>query len=92
MRWSLKPKPDPDVVAHLQKELGVGKPIAALLVQRGVSTFAEAKKFFRPSLEDLHDPFLMQDMEAAVNRIELALKKEKISWSMGTMTLTEPQV
>lgn len=75
MRWTLKPKPDPEVVAHLQKALGIGRPIASLLAQRGISTFEEAKKFFRPSLKDLHDPFLMQDMEAAVNRIEQALQK-----------------
>ena len=75
MRWTLKPKPDPEVVAHLQQVLGIGKPVASLLAQRGITTFEEAKKFFRPSLKDLHDPFLMQDMEAAVNRIELALEK-----------------
>ncbi len=75
MRWTLKPKPDPEIVSHLQKVLGVGKPIASLLAQRGISTFEEAKKFFRPSLEDLHDPFLMQDMEVAVNRVQLALEK-----------------
>ena len=75
MRWTLKPKPDPSTVEHLQEALGVEKPIASLLVQRGIETFEEAKKFFRPSLEDLHDPFLMKDMEAAVSRIELALQK-----------------
>ncbi len=73
MRWSLKPKPDPEIVAHLAKSLGVGKPVASLLVQRGIETFDQAKKFFRPSLEDLHDPFLMQDMEKAVLRIEKAI-------------------
>ncbi|MGB7786862.1 MAG: single-stranded-DNA-specific exonuclease RecJ [Salinimicrobium sp.] len=75
MRWTLKPKPDPEIIANLQKVLGVGKPIASLLAQRGISNYAEAKKFFRPSLKDLHDPFLMQDMEAAVDRIEEALEK-----------------
>ena len=75
MRWTLKPKPDPSTVEHLQEALGVEKPIASLLAQRGIKTFEEAKKFFRPSLEDLHDPFLMKDMEAAVSRIELALQK-----------------
>ena len=75
MRWTLKPKPEPSTVEHLQEVLGVEKPIASLLAQRGISSFEEAKKFFRPSLEDLHDPYLMKDMEAAVNRIELALQK-----------------
>ena len=75
MRWTLKPKPDPQTVAHLSTVLGVDAPIASLLVQRGISTFEEAKKFFRPNLEDLHDPFLMKDMDAAVVRIEQALQK-----------------
>ncbi|WP_424492690.1 single-stranded-DNA-specific exonuclease RecJ [Salinimicrobium sp. GXAS 041] len=73
MRWSLKPKPNPEIVAQLAKSLGVGKPVASLLVQRGIETFDQAKKFFRPSLQDLHDPFLMQDMEKAVLRIEKAI-------------------
>ena len=75
MRWTLKPKPDPEVVSRLSKALGVGIPIASLLAQRGIETFEEAKKFFRPSLADLHDPFLMQDMEAAVERIEKAIEQ-----------------
>ena len=75
MRWTLKPKPDPEVVSRLSKALGVGIPIASLLAQRGIETFEEAKKFFRPSLGDLHDPFLMQDMEAAVERIEKAIEQ-----------------
>lgn len=75
MRWTLKPKPDLETVEHLTEVLGVEKPIASLLVQRGINSFEEAKKFFRPSLEDLHDPYLMKDMDAAVNRVELALQK-----------------
>ncbi|MEG9327559.1 single-stranded-DNA-specific exonuclease RecJ [Salinimicrobium catena] len=75
MRWTLKPKPDPETVSNLSKSLGVGKPIASLLVQRGIKTFEDAKKFFRPSLEDLHDPFLMQDMLPAVERIEKAIEQ-----------------
>ncbi|MCF4100572.1 single-stranded-DNA-specific exonuclease RecJ [Gillisia sp. M10.2A] len=77
MRWTLKPKPDSLTVAKLASDLGVETPIASLLVQRGIETFEEAKKFFRPSLDDLHDPFLMKDMEAAVNRIALAVEREE---------------
>ena len=73
MRWSLKPLPDPNLVAALTQALEVPEAIATLLLQRGVSTFAEAKKFFRPSLDDLHDPFLMKDMDKAVDRVEKAL-------------------
>ena len=75
MRWTLKPKPDPEVISRLAKDLGIGKSIATLLAQRGIKTFEDAKKFFRPSLEDLHDPFLMQDMQAAVERIEKAIEQ-----------------
>ena len=75
MRWTLKPKPDPNVVDHLCAVLGVERPIASLLAQRGITTFEEAKKFFRPNLEDLHDPYLMKDMDKAIERIETALQK-----------------
>ncbi|MHA6279062.1 single-stranded-DNA-specific exonuclease RecJ [Salinimicrobium sp. CAU 1759] len=75
MRWTLKPKPDSQVVDHLAAVLGVEKPIASLLAQRGITTFEAAKKFFRPSLEDLHDPYLMKDMDVAIERIEQALQK-----------------
>ncbi|SOC79259.1 exonuclease RecJ [Salinimicrobium sediminis] len=74
MRWTLKPKPDPQTVEHLCEVLGVDRSIASLLAQRGISSFEEAKKFFRPSLSDLHDPFLMKDMDKAVARIELAFQ------------------
>jgi len=74
MRWTLKPKPDSETVSQLASKLGVEKPIASLLVQRGIETFDEAKKFFRPSLDDLHDPYLMKDMDLAIDRIEKAVE------------------
>ncbi|MFD1094595.1 single-stranded-DNA-specific exonuclease RecJ [Salegentibacter chungangensis] len=74
MRWTLQPKPNPEIVDELSKKLGVGKAVASLLAQRGVKTFEEARKFFRPDLADLHDPFLMKDMELAVARIEKAIE------------------
>ncbi len=73
MRWTLKPKPDSEKVKSLSKALRVEPIIASLLVQRGVESFEEAQKFFRPSLEDLHDPYLMKDMDKAVWRIEKAI-------------------
>ena len=73
MRWTLKPKPDLERVKELQKSLQVDEAIASLLVQRGINTYEDAKYFFRPSLEDLHDPFLMKDMDKAVQRVELAI-------------------
>ncbi|WP_299333111.1 single-stranded-DNA-specific exonuclease RecJ [uncultured Psychroserpens sp.] len=75
MRWTLKPKPDSKTVIELQKALQVDTTVAKLLVQRGITTYEAAKTFFRPSLTDLHDPFLMKDMDKAVERIEAALLK-----------------
>ena len=73
MRWTLKPKPEAQKVTNLAKELGVEEPISRLLIQRDIDTFDKAKQFFRPSLDDLHDPFLMKDMDVAVARIEQAI-------------------
>ncbi|CAM1359473.1 Exonuclease RecJ [Tenacibaculum sediminilitoris] len=73
MRWTLKPQPDTIKVKQLAKELSVDTTLAKILVQRGIETFSEAKQFFRPSLDDLHNPFLMKDMELAVQRIETAI-------------------
>lgn len=73
MRWTLKPKPEQHKIQHLAESLNVDEVIASLLLQRGVETFEEARQFFRPSLEDLHDPYLMKDMDKAVARIESAI-------------------
>ena len=73
MRWTLKPSVDEHKVQHLVDALAVDRSIAHLLVQRGIETFEEAKAFFRPKMEDLHNPFLMKDMDKAVERIERAL-------------------
>lgn len=75
MRWTLKPEPNREIVQELARSLSIDKTLATLLVQRGISTFEEARKFFRPTLEDLHDPFLMTDMDKAVQRIEKAIVK-----------------
>ena len=74
MRWTLKPNPPEETVKHLAKALNVEDFVATLLVQRGITTFEEARAFFRPSLDNLHDPFLMKDMDKAVSRIETAIK------------------
>jgi single-stranded-DNA-specific exonuclease len=77
MRWTIKPKPSEDKIKHLAQALNVEDFVATLLVQRGIETFEEAKNFFRPSLDHLHDPYLMKDMDKAVERIELAIKNEE---------------
>ncbi|MGK0253223.1 MAG: single-stranded-DNA-specific exonuclease [Mariniflexile sp.] len=79
MRWTLKPQPDSEKLEALQKALQVDAVVGTLLLQRGVETYEDAKAFFRPSLDDLHDPYLMKDMDKAVARIEKAIaKKENI--------------
>ena len=79
MRWTIKPTPDPEIIECLAKELKVEPLVAHLLAQRGITSYEEAKLFFRPELIHLHDPFLMQDMDKAVERIETAIaNKENI--------------
>ncbi|SFS73500.1 exonuclease RecJ [Zhouia amylolytica] len=73
MRWTLKPKPEIAKIKELAQQLNVDTFIATLLLQRGIETFDDAKRFFRPSLNDLHDPFLMKNMDKAVSRIEAAI-------------------
>ncbi|OXA99666.1 single-stranded-DNA-specific exonuclease RecJ [Flavobacterium oncorhynchi] len=77
MRWTIKPKPSQDKIKHLAQALNVEDFVATLLIQRGIETFEDAKNFFRPSLEHLHDPYLMKDMEKAVARIELAIENQE---------------
>jgi len=77
MRWNPKSKPDPEKVHALQSALQVDEIIATLLVQRGVETFEQAKTFFRPTLADLHNPYLMKDMDKAVARIETAISNNE---------------
>jgi len=77
MRWNLKSKPEKQKVQALQNALQVDEIVAKLLVQRGIETYEDAKTFFRPTLEDLHDPYLMKDMDKAVARIESAIKNNE---------------
>ena len=72
-QWTLKPAADEEKSARLAAELGIDRVLAELLVQRGVETFDEARCFFRPSLDQLHDPFLMKDMDKAVERLHKAI-------------------
>ncbi|GAA4408375.1 single-stranded-DNA-specific exonuclease RecJ [Nibrella viscosa] len=82
-RWILKPFPDApaqrSAIEELTRSLGVNPFLASLLVQRGVHTFDEARTFFRPEITHLHDPFLMKDMDKAVERLQFAMiRQEKI--------------
>ena len=77
--WKVREAADPEKVQRLSAEVGIDKVLADLLVKRGVETFDQARQFFRPSLEYIHDPFLMKDMDKAVDRLDKAIEgKEKI--------------
>jgi single-stranded-DNA-specific exonuclease len=73
MRWTLKKNSEKEKIIQLATDLSVDKTIAKILLNREISSFDEAKKFFRPSLSDLHNPFLMKDMDIAIQRIETAI-------------------
>ncbi|MBS7274119.1 MAG: single-stranded-DNA-specific exonuclease RecJ, partial [Bacteroidales bacterium] len=78
-KWILKEQADQSKVDRLAAEVGIDKVLADLLVKRGVETFEQARTFFRPSLDALHDPFLMKDMDVAVERLRRAIvSREKI--------------
>ena len=77
MHWNIKDPPPQKTVAHLIDCLGVDPVIAQLLAQRGFSTFEEAKSFFRPHIGQLHDPFLMKDMDKAVARLQHAINQKE---------------
>jgi single-stranded-DNA-specific exonuclease len=77
MKWTAKTSPKPEIVAHLQEVLKVDYNIAYLLAQRNVTNFEEAKAFFRPSLKNLHSPWLMKGMDLAVQRIQEAINEQE---------------
>ena len=80
-RWNYQPPTEQETLRaeELSKETGINPVLCRLLIGRGVTTAEEAKRFFRPSLTELHDPFLMDGMDAAVERINQALgRKERI--------------
>ncbi len=76
-KWIVNEPGNPGLVRQLSAELGVDPVLANLLVQRGITTFEESRKFFRPSLDMLYDPFLMKDMEKAVDRLHAAIENNE---------------
>lgn len=75
--WKIKPQGDVNDIKHLSAQLNIDMSIANLLVQRDIRTYDQAKAFFRPKLSDLHDPFLMKDMDKAVERLHLAIERQE---------------
>ncbi|MBO7101798.1 MAG: DHH family phosphoesterase [Bacteroidales bacterium] len=76
-RWIIRQDHDLETVENLAASLGVDRIIATLLVERGVKTFEEARRFFRPGLDQIHDPFLMKGMKQAIDRINEAIKNRE---------------
>ena len=76
-KWIIREKADPKAVESLGKEINLNQTLANMLVNRGVDTFQKAKDFFRPDPDKLHDPYLMKDMDKAVERLALAIQKEE---------------
>lgn len=76
-RWQIIPSAPQTTINKLQAELGITTSLCRILAQRGITDFDSAKAFFRPSLSELHDPFLMKDMDKAVARIQAAIDKEE---------------
>jgi single-stranded-DNA-specific exonuclease len=75
--WKLLPIDDPEVVTTLAKEINVSRTVATILVHRGITTYDQAKEFFRPQLSHLHDPFLMDGMELAIQRVARAIEQNE---------------
>jgi len=76
-RWVIKDKGDQRLVASLSEQINSSEAISRLLIQRGIDSYEKAKQFFRPSLEDLFDPFLMKDMNQAIDRIGTAVNRHE---------------
>lgn len=82
-RWIIKQSIDSTLVETFRSEIKVNSMVSELLLQRGINTYEQAERFFRPKLEDLHDPFLMKNMPAAVDRLDQALKNGELIMLYG---------
>lgn len=76
-QWVKKPAPELETVRLLMEEVKLPFPLAVILAQRGITSFDSARKFFRPELTHLHDPYQMKDMDKAVNRILKAVENQE---------------
>ena len=76
-KWELADNASSLTVDNLEKELGISRILATLLAQQGIDSTEQAKKFFEPSMEEIHDPTLLHDMDKAVERIEQAVEKQE---------------
>ena len=93
-KWNYQPitPEQAETSQTLAQELGISPILGQLLVQRGITKAGDAKKFFRPQLPDLHDPFLMNDMDIAVERLNKAMGKKGTSSQQGVKVRKKPEV
>ena len=82
-RWIIADPPDAGIVATLAKDINVPESIAKILVYRGIMDYDRAKEYFRPSLSQLHDPFTLDGMEVAVQRVLNAIEKKERMFVFG---------
>ena len=87
-KWNYQPITPEQAEAsqQLAQELGISSILGKLLVERGITTAADARKFFRPQLPDLYDPFLMKDMDIAVERLNRQWERKSAFLFMEIMT------
>lgn len=75
--WKQKPKTSINSIDSLAREINVNPILANILINRGVGNYDQAKEYFRPNLDQLHDPFLMKDMDKAIERIQKAIEQQE---------------
>ena len=79
MDWKISKQPETEILKELQSNLNIPEFICTLLLQRNIDSLESAQKYFRPNLNELHDPFLMKDMDRTVDRLIQAIdSSEKI--------------
>lgn len=82
-RWKFKPTPNDETIQKLSSHLNIPKTLSKVLVTRGVETIETAERFFKPSMSDLYDPFLMKNMDIAVERVLKAIREGESIWIHG---------
>ena len=88
--WNVK-TPNKNLVNEFSKELGISSFLSSLLINRGIEDLEAARKYLFPKFADLHDPFLLPNMDKAVDRIERAIKDQESILIYGDMILMEQQ-
>ena len=83
MKWEIRKQPSEETLEDLQSNLNVSKFICSLLLQRNIDSLESAQKYFRPNINELHDPFLMKDMDRTVERVIQAIENKEKTMILG---------